>query len=271
MDRSGGSEQLPSSNIGGHRAGRHEMAARHRVRTVAARLGTALREARLAAGLGQADVGRRSGLSQVHISRLERGAGDGASLLTWSRVASAVSEQLVVFLEHAPGADHPRDLEHLRRQDALIKLVAAGGWHSLPEFAVDPGSTRSRSIDVVLIRPATGEAVVAEIWDWFDDVGAGLRGLDGKVEGLSQRLAGRPRPGGGAWMVRGLYVVRDTRRNRVLIGELGALFGARFRGRSRAWLMALQDPGQRLPAGNGFLWSDRIGAAIRPSRLPRQV
>jgi hypothetical protein len=150
-------------------------------------------------------------------------------------------------------------------------MAVAGGWQGLPEFAVDPGSTRSRSIDVVLVRSGTREAIVVEIWDWFDDVGAGLRSLDAKVTAVTLRLAQRPGPTGRPWKIGAIYVVRDTRRNRLLITELGALFSARFRGSSHAWLKALIDPGHPLPAGNGLLWSDRTGANLRPSRLRGQV
>lgn len=249
------------------RAGQFELAGRRRSRVVAVRLGTALREARLAVGLEQSDVGIRSRLSQVHVSRLERGLGSGASLATWSRVAAAVGEQLVGFLEHAPGADRPRDLEHLKRQSALISIAAAGGWQAVPEFAVDPRSPRSRSIDVALVRRATDEAVVAEIWDWFDDVGAGFRSLEAKRAALVLLLAQGSHPSGGARTIRGLYVVRNTRRNHQLIADLGPLFGARFQGSSGTWLRALTDAGQRLPSGDGLLWSDRAGTALRTSRL----
>jgi len=251
-----------------HRASQFEIAGRQRARIIATRTGVALREARLALGLKQAEVGRRSGISQVHISRLEHGAGDRASLETWSRVAAAVGEQLAAFLERAPGADQPRDLEHLRRQSALVTIAAKGGWRAMPEFAIDHGSSRSRSIDIALIRPSTHEAVVAEIWDWFDDVGSGLRGLDGKVTGLSTRLAQQSAPGAVAWTVCALYIVRDTRRNRRLVTELSGLFGARFRGSSTAWLQALTNADHKLPLQPGFLWSDRAGLALRPSRLP---
>ena len=251
-----------------HRASQFEIVGRQRARVIALRTGVALRDARRSLGLNQAEVGRRSGISQVHVSRLEHGAGDRASLETWSRVAAAVGEQLAAFLERAPGANQPRDLEHLRRQSALVKIAAKGGWQAMPEFAIDQGSTRSRSIDVALIRPPTREAIVVEIWDWFDDVGSGLRGLDGKITGLSSRLAQPSTSGGVAWTVRALYIVRDTRRNRQLVRELSGLFGARFRGSSAAWLQALTDADHKLPLEPGFLWSDRAGLALRPSRLP---
>ncbi len=177
-----------------------------------------------------------------------------------------MDEQLVVFLEHAPGADRPRDLEHLRRQSALISIAAAGGWRALPELSIDPDRARSRSIDVALLRQHTGEAVVAEIWDWFDDVGAGFRGLDAKRTTMLARLA-LPPTIDGQWRVRGLYVVRNTRRNHALVAELGPLFGARFQGSSAGWLRALAEPDCRLPDGDGLLWSDRAGTSLRASRL----
>jgi transcriptional regulator with XRE-family HTH domain len=242
------------------RSSRYERQGEERARLIATRLGTALRESRASAGLSQAEVAVRSGLSQTHISHLERGKGSGTSLETWAIVAAAVGDQLVGFLERAPGADRPRDAEHLKRQNTLIRIASGGGWRSLPELALDPGNLRSRSIDVVLVRRATGEAVVAEIWDWFDDVGAGLRSLDAKVATLAARQGPETHVGA-------LYVVRDTRRNRLLIADVRELFAARFGGSAHAWLVALTNPERRLPNAPGLLWSDKSGTALRPSRL----
>jgi transcriptional regulator with XRE-family HTH domain len=230
----------------------------------------------------QQELAAKGGISQPRESEMERGRGAGASIRTWSCLAAAVGEQFVGFLEHAPGAARPRDMEHLRRQSALIELATAGGWSALPELAIDPGPGRSRSIDVALLRPLTGEAVVAEIWDWFDDVGAALRGLDAKVSALGARLAvERSRSGSHAvrggptaegpersWRVRGLFVVRDTRRNRRLVVELRPLFAARFDGSSVGWIQALRSPAAALPVGHGFVWSDRQVHLIS-SRLRR--
>jgi hypothetical protein len=203
------------------------------------------------------------------VSELERGLGLGASIETWALAAAGVGEQLVAFLEHAPGATPPRDIEHLRRQAALIELASRGGWHALPELAIDPGAARSRSVDVALVRPGRREAVVAEIWDWFDDVGAGFRSLDGKKETVTLRL-GRSKDGHlpEEWTVRCLYVVRRTRRNLHLLGELRPLFSARFPGSSPAWLQALGDPRVELPKADGLLWSTSTGA-LQASRLGR--
>jgi len=150
----------------------------------------------------------------------------------------------------------------LRRQSALIQIASAGGWVALPELAVDRDVARSRSIDVALVRAATREAIVAEIWNWFDDVGGAMRGLDGKVGAAAARL-----DAGADWQIHGLFIIRDTRRNRELVYELMPLFVARFGANAALWLKALKDPGQALPARDGLLWSDRSGATLRPSRL----
>ena len=112
------------------------------------------------------------------------------------------------------------------------------------------------------MRRATAEAVVVEVWNWFEDVGGALRGLDGKVAALRDQLDPRVE-----WTVRGLFVLRDTRRNRQLVTELGPMFAARFTGSARGWLRALMDPAERLPDGDGLVWSDRAGARLTPSRL----
>lgn len=168
----------------------------------------------------QAAAAASAGISQQRCSDLERGEGANATLEMWALAAAAVGEQLVGFLEDAPGAAPPRDIEHLRRQAALIEMSAGGGWTPLPELALDPGAVRSRSVDVALVKLARREAILAEIWDWFDDVGASLRSLDSKRDALAARLA---RNHGGEWTVRSIFVVRRTRRNEQLLSELRPL------------------------------------------------
>jgi transcriptional regulator with XRE-family HTH domain len=266
---------------------------RQRARQVATRLGVALRTARAASGLTQAEVADRAGVSQGLISLLERGLGTTSSIETWACIAAAVGEQLVGFLELAAGATAPRDIEHLRRQSALVELAARGGWTALPELAIDPNVARSRSIDIALIRPATREAVAVEIWNWFDDVGAALRGLDAKRSMLERRLdapheaapalgAGpgwSSEPHGGSppgpapdstWSVGGLFVVRGTRRNRALVAELHPLFAARFAGSAVGWLRTLVEPSTPMPDADGLLWTDQAGSGFRPARLGRR-
>ena len=109
-------------------------------------------------------------------------------------------------------------------------------------------------MDVALVRLERREAILTEIWDWFDDVGSSLRSLDAKREALADRLA-REFGGAEGWRIRCLFVVRRTRRNAKLLQELRALFAARFPGSSVAWLRALGDPAAPLPDRDGLLWS----------------
>jgi transcriptional regulator with XRE-family HTH domain len=237
------------------RSGVHARRGRLRADGIATRLATALRDARAIEGCSQQEAADRCGISQARWSDLERALGKGAALETWAIAAAAVGLQLAAFLEGAPGADHPRDIEHARRQSAVIEEARPGGWHALPELTLDP-AVRSRSVDVVLIRVLRRESATVEIWDWLDDVGASFRGLDAKKLLVHERVT---REHGGAWVVSGAFVVRDTSRNRSLVRELQPLFKARFPGSSRAWLQALRDPGAPLPNADALLWSDRSG------------
>jgi transcriptional regulator with XRE-family HTH domain len=238
-------------------------AGRRRSETIAVRLGVALREARTSAGLTQGEVAARSGMSQAAISALERGLGAPVSIEHWALAAAAVDEQLAAFIERAPGAHRPRDFEHLRRQRLVIDFARPGRWAARIEEPLDQDRRRSRSVDVVLSRPTERDVVVVEVWDWFDDVGAALRSLDGKVAEVVRQSRARD-PG---WRASALWVVRGTRRNHALVHEFAPIFRIRFPGDSRAWLAALGDPAAPMPEDPGLLWTDREARRLVRSRL----
>jgi transcriptional regulator with XRE-family HTH domain len=196
------------------------------------------------------DVAERAGLSQPFISHLELGRGTDMSIETWAIVAAVLGEQLAAFLERAPGADPPRDIEHLRRQQLVIQRASRGGWTAQPELTIDEGVVKSRAIDVVLTRPLRREAVAVEVWDLLTDVGAAMRSLDGKVATLGRRLANSQ------WAVRGLWMVRGTHRNHALVAEFRSVFAARFPASSAEWLKALADPTTAMPGQDGLCWTD---------------
>jgi hypothetical protein len=179
-----------------------------------------------------------------------------ASIETWAIVAAAIGEQLAAFMERVPGADPPRDLEHLRRQRLVIQLASRGGWTAQPELAIDEGVLRSRAIDIVLTRAHGREAVAVEVWDLLTDVGAAMRSLDGKVATLGRRLANPP------WTVRGFWVVRGTHRNRNLVAEFRPIFAARFPASSAEWLRALANPMTAMPGQDGLCWTDVSGTRL---------
>lgn len=245
------------------------MRGRARALELADRMGRGLRESRLALGLTQEKVAGEIGVTQAWMSRMERGLGAGASLETWAEAAAAVDERLAAFLERAPGANRPRDYEHLKRQELVVTTAHRGGWQAMPEVPIDVGTRRSRSIDVGLLREASHEAVAVEIWDWFDDVGGAFRSHQDKVRTFESILNGGAGLGGVTrreWRVGGLWVVRGTARNRRLVAEFGALFRSRFPGSSAAWLGALEATGSAMPTEPGLLWTDVSGGRLLAAR-----
>lgn len=240
-----------------------ELRGRLRAGDLSRRLGVSLRESRLRQGRLQREVAAEAGISQNWVSMIERGQGAGASLETWAAVTAAVDEQLVVYLERAPGATLPRDHAHLQGQEFVIRTSRPGGWRPMPEAAIDPLAYRSRSVDVLLERRAHREIAIVEIWDWFDDIGAALRSLDGKVEAV------RAQNTAAGYRASGLWVVRATRRNRALVAELHALFAAKFPAPSRAWLRTLDDADAPMPAESGFVWADVHATRLFAARLRR--
>ena len=242
------------------RASHAQMQARRRAGYLAARIGRALREARLNGGLRQRQVADVAGISQAYYSRIERGKAESASLDTLATCAAAVGTQLTAFLEALPGSSLPGDLEHIRRQQALIALAATAGWHATPERPIDPDASRSRSIDVYLERRSANEVAVVEIVNLVLDAGAVLRGLSDKASAVRREL-------GPEWRVAAVLVVRATSRNRRLVGSLADLFQARFPGRSADWLAALARPGIPMPPRDGFLWTRATTPELMAARL----
>lgn len=240
------------------RAGAARVLGRDRAAYLARRIGIAIRDARRRAGLAQWHIAAKAGISQSFASRIERGLGSTASLETLAACAAAVGLQLAAFIELAPGADPPRDVEHLRRQDLLIRLAREGDWSARPEHPIDPEAARSRMIDVLLERREAREAVVAEIVDLLADAGAEMRELADKVAAIRRQRGER-------WTVRGLLLLRATRGNRRVVREAPAVFAARFAATGRSWVIALGSDA-RLPGADGLLWTSVRGDRIFPAR-----
>ena len=242
------------------RATRTRMQARARARYLAERIGRSLLDARTGSGLLQREVAERAGISQSFYSRIELGRGSHASLETLAACALACDAQLAAFVESLPGASLPRDIEHVRRQQAVIALAGQGGWQAMPERPIDPSAPRSRSVDVLLERVVAREIAVVEIVDLITDAGATFRGHADKVNAL-RREAG---PG---WIVAGLLIVRGTVRNRDLVRELRGVMQARYPASSVAWLAALRSPGRPMPKADGMAWTGARTPGLRPARL----
>ena len=104
-----------------------------------------------------------------------------------------------------------------------------------------------------------------EVWNLVLDGGQVMRSLEAKVLATRERL-------GPEWHVEGLLIVRGTQRNRRLIGDLGALFAARYPASSHAWLRALSRSGMsRCPTPDGLAWTDVRGERLLPARLRASI
>jgi transcriptional regulator with XRE-family HTH domain len=236
------------------------LAGRDRASYLAKRIGTALRECRTALGMTQAHAAARAGLSQPFWSRLERGAVATVSLETLACCAAGVGTELAAFLQAAPGADLPRDIEHLRRQQLVIAIARGGGWTARPERPIDSNARRSRSIDVELERAMRREIAVVEIVDLLADGGDAMRGLADKIAAVRRTAPAD-------WSVAGLLVLRRTTRNRATVRDLADLFGTRFPASSTAWLAALRRPDRAMPSADGLAWSSVDGRRLSAARL----
>jgi transcriptional regulator with XRE-family HTH domain len=82
--------------------------------------GKVVRRARASAGLSQAQLGERSGVSQSTISRLERGHVPHLTLITVLGLASALGRALPVGL-----CPHPHDCLWQPSGEGLLELAAA--------------------------------------------------------------------------------------------------------------------------------------------------
>jgi transcriptional regulator with XRE-family HTH domain len=208
----------------------------------------------------QSQAADRAGVSQGFWSYLERGGATTTTLETLASCASAVHADLAAFLQALPGADLPRDVEHLRRQQLVIAIARGGGWTARPERPIDPEARRSRSIDVELERAVRRELAVVEIWDLVTDGGDAMRSFADKIAAVRREAP----PG---WTVSGLFVLRATSRNRALVRQLPDLFASRFAGSSTGWLAALGSPQLPVPLGDGLLWTNVAGTRLHAARL----
>jgi transcriptional regulator with XRE-family HTH domain len=245
---------------------RHELAAEasRRNRAHLGALGASVRAARHRRRLTQAQLGARVGIARATVSAIERGFGGGHTLDTWQRLALALELPLRVELAR-DALIEPTDAGHLLMQELVLRLGRAAGYlgqFELPTRPLDP----VRSADVCLLDRVRRRLLINECWNTFGDIGASARSTNRKVaeaHALVASLFGDvPAYVGCCW------IVRDTRRNRELVGRYPEVFRARFPGSSDAWVRALTT-GSLPPAEPGLVWCDVRATRLIPWR-PRR-
>jgi transcriptional regulator with XRE-family HTH domain len=197
------------------------------------------------------ELARRTGVSPSTISAVERGDGGTLSLELWQQVALV----LYLPLKLEIGRDlmeEPVDAGHLRVQELVLRLGRATGRRRNFELATKPDDPR-RSTDVGLIDDVARLLLLIECVNTFGNVNASIRSSDRKraeVDALGIAIGN-----GDPFAVRTCWVVRATRRNRLLLATYPELFGTRFPGSSRGWVDALTQ-GKSPPTEPGLVWCD---------------
>jgi transcriptional regulator with XRE-family HTH domain len=195
------------------------------------RLGRELRLARYAAGLRQAAIGLRVGLSDSEISRIERGQAAGLTVAALHRHAALVG--LRVWIRLYPGGRRVLDAPQIALMDRLrARLRGSWGWQLEVPVAIEGDF---RAADALLSR---GDVTIAvEAITRLSDVQAQVRAAQ-----LKRRDIGATRL---------LVLVGGSRANRAALREAAPLISAAFLTGTRKLVQTLADG--RDPGGDCLL------------------
>lgn len=194
-----------------------------RAREILARLPAEARSARLANGLGQADVASALGISVAQYSRIERGLSPDLKVATAVRLFAVLG--LDLSIRAYPAGDPIRDVAHA----ALLERLHMACHRSIVWRTV-PLTGDLRAWDATAVCPAFRAGVEAE-----------TRIRD--VQALDRRLALKERAGA---MDRVILLLLDSRANRNVLREHATQLLLRFPipgPRALELLGAAADPG----------------------------
>lgn len=221
--------------------------------SAAMQLGTAVRAARKRRGWKQSALGDKAAMSPSRIGQIERGKGAGVSLEIWFALGQALD--IPVRVEF--GRDKLQELTdagHLGIQELVLRLGRAVGSKGTFELPTRPANP-SLSVDVGLRDDNRRLLMITECWNTFGNINASVRNTRRKIaeaEALSVSLGGDSGP----YRVAACWIVRDTRRNREIVGRYPEVFGSVFTGSSAGWVKALTTPGAEPPTEIGLIWCD---------------
>jgi transcriptional regulator with XRE-family HTH domain len=167
-----------------------------------AEIGAELREARLAAGVSQAAVGKAAGVSHAAVSRIERGASPYVPLRRLAVVASVVGLRLSV--RAYPAGPSLRDRAQLRLLDRFRAVLhPALNWRTEVPLPIE-GDLR-----------AWDAAVEGTGWVAYVDAETRIR----DAQALERRIAVKRRD---TRTDRVIVLLADTRTNRLILRSVGS-------------------------------------------------
>ncbi len=238
----------------------------------AVRFGLGMRALRRRKGWTQYELAAKAGVSQSAVSRAERGDAWRLTVRTLHRIAEALGARTTMRLAwQGEALDRLLDAAHAGLVDQVMELLAANGWHVVPEATFNHYGERG-SIDVLAWHPGHGALLIVEVKSVVPDIQALLSGVDRK-----QRIAVRLAEERG-WHVRcvsRLIVLPEDRTARRRIESHAATFDRAYPARTRAVRRWIAQPIGRI-AGLAFLPSSprttarhRVGTQSRTGRRPR--
>ena len=225
----------------------------------------AFRAVRLHLRLRQADVAARAGVSQQHVSDLERGHLGAMNTDEVARLFEALDIRAVLAVSWRGGElDRLVDERHAAVGGACADLLRPHGWEVLSEVTFSVYGERG-SIDLLAWHQATRTLLIIEIKSEITSAEETLRRHDVKVR-LAPRIC-RERFGADPLAVARLLVVADSSANRARVARLEPLLAGAYSLRGaplRRWLAS--------PAGplGGLLFLNTAGGGgkkLRPLRV----
>jgi transcriptional regulator with XRE-family HTH domain len=169
-------------------------------RRLLAQLGAIVREARVAAGLSQAELGRALGVSRMAVARWESGQFTAATVLDLARALRVLGLEL--RFSAYPVASALRDAGHLKLIERVLSHIAPPLRYQTDAPLPNPGDLRAW--DILLALDHQRVAIEAETV---------LRDL----QELVRRLSMKRRDGGVDGLV---LVLANTQRNRDALPQL---------------------------------------------------
>ena len=145
------------------------------------RFGLSIRALRRRRRWTQAELGRRGGVSQSVVSRIERGGAGQQTVETLIRLVMALGARLrLSILAHGEDLDRLLDAGHAAIVKRVAELLRGLGWEVVPEATFNVYGERG-SIDLLAFHPATGALLVIEVKSVVPDIQATLAGIDRKA------------------------------------------------------------------------------------------
>lgn len=233
----------------------------------ALQLGLALRGIRVRLGLRQSDVAARAALSQVTVSRVERGQTGRLRVDIVSRVAAALEADIGFDLRWR-GGELPRSLNagHAAMHEvAARRFRRMHGWQLAPEVSFAEYGERG-VIDALAFHPASRSLLVIELKTQLVDV-QGLIGTVDRYRRLAPTIARRR-----GWVAARVGVcvyLRESATNRRHVRQHRSVLAAAFPDDGRRLRGWLRRPERALAALAFLSYSPGRNAGARAAGVQR--